>query len=88
MAASPIKDRLVPYKILGYLLYTEDKLWLETLGNGRVRLITGEAARFFRLKTSLLWEALYWLEKFKLITSVEKERKKGSVLITLREISR
>lgn len=77
------KDRLLPYKVLGYLLYAEDRPWLVNKKDSTVRLITGDAARFFRLRTAQLWEALYWLEQFKLIAKVEKERKKGSAIIHL-----
>lgn len=84
----PMKDRLVPYKVLAYLLYAEDRNWLDNLGEGRVRLITGDAARFFRLKIALLWEALYWLEKYKLVESVSKERKRGSAIIQLKSPNR
>ncbi len=79
----PIKDRLVPYKILAYLLYSGPRPWLEPLGGGRVRLRTGDASRHFRLKSSVLWEALYWLEKHKMLQGVQKERKRGTVILVL-----
>jgi hypothetical protein len=89
MAAYIIKDRLVPYKILTYLLYSEDtREWIDVLGNNQVRIRTGSAAKFFRLKNSLLWDALYWLEKYKLVESIEKEKKRGSAIITLKSLSR
>lgn len=83
----PTRDRLLPYKVLSYLLYTNGKPWLSPLGERKVRLVTGDAARFFRIKTTNLWDALYWLEKSGLVT-VEKEKKRGSALIQLKEVSR
>ena len=83
------RDRLVPYKVLGYLLYTSNKPWLNSVAPSsmQVRLTTGEAARFFRLKAADLWGALWWLEKAGLI-KVEKEKKRGSALITLKSPER
>ena len=86
--ADPLKTRLIPYKVLGYLLYAEDREWLTPLGDGRVRIQTGEASRFFKQKSANFWEALYWLEQFKLVVKVEKERKKGSAIIHLVPVNR
>ena len=83
-----IKDRFVPYKLLAYLLYAEERTWIEPLGNNKVRLNTADAARFLHLKNSLLWEAVYWLEKYKLVSLVEKEQKRGFMKITLRPLNR
>lgn len=82
--STPTKDRLVPYKLLAYLLYSGPRPWLQPLGGSRVRLRTGEASRFFRLKSSLLWQALYWLEEHELLEEVAKERKRGTAVLTLK----
>lgn len=78
------RQRLLPYRVLAYLLYAKERTWVSTVQAGQVRIITGAAARFFRMKITVLWETLYWLEKNKLIISVEKERKRGSVIINLK----
>lgn len=83
----PTRERLLPYRILAYLLYA-DQTWLTEVGPGQVRVVTGEAARFFRLKISLLWEALYWLEKNQLVDKITKERKRGAALVSLKGVTR
>jgi hypothetical protein len=82
-----IRERLIPYRILAYLLYSQTSTWLERQGQGRVRLSTGPASRFLRLKSSLLWEALFWLQEKELVAAVVKEDKRGYALITLKGVS-
>ena len=77
------KDRLVPYKLLVYLLYGQGLDWLQQLEDGKVRVITGPAARALRLKSTNLWIALYWLEEQKLVKYVKKEQKRGQVIVAL-----
>jgi hypothetical protein len=86
MPAFQIRQRLIPYRLLGFLLYAQaDELeWLETHSEDEVRLITGSASRALRMKVSALWEAIYWLRDQKLILSAEKEQKRGTVIIKLR----
>ena len=82
MASYKIKDRLLPYKILAYLLYSETE-WIEPLKGGKVRLTTGQMSRALRIKNSRLWEQLYWMERQRLISSIDKEEKRGHAVITL-----
>ncbi len=88
MAGKPIRNRVFPYQVLGYLLYMPDNDWCMTLDDLTLRLKTGAASRFFRCKISRLWEALYWLEQANLIQAVVKERKVGTVIIRLRPVKR
>ena len=87
MPAFPIHERLVPYRILAYLLYARpiEVSWLEVVSDNQVRIITGDAARDLRMKNSNLWDALYWLETNKLVKSIAKEKKRGSAIITLKQ---
>ena len=82
MPAHQIRQRLLPYKILGYLLYAS-KPWLESAEPGVVRVTTGPASRELRMRVSNVWEALYWLEDQGLIQTVLKERKRGTALVLL-----
>ena len=87
MPAFQIRERLLPYRILAYLLYSpmRDLEWAESAGSNEVRLFTGEAARALRMKNSALWEALYWLEENKLIKRVKKEKKRGTAVVVLKQ---
>ena len=87
MAATQIKPHYVPFKILTYLIY--GKLpWLERSSDNpwEVRVLTGDAARAFRIPNAEFWVHLYWLQSEGLVEQVKKERKKGSVIVTLRDI--
>lgn len=87
MPAHAIKDRLVPYKLLGYLLYARpgELEWLEAISEDEVRVITGDCARTLRMKSAALWEAFYWLEEYGLVKQVRKERKRGTAILKLRQ---
>ena len=87
MPAFDIRQRLVPYKILAHLLYARpiEIEWLQNVDSDKVRVITGDAARAFRVRNKALWDALYWLQDAKLLLSVEKERQRGSCIVTLRQ---
>ena len=87
MPAFQIRDRLIPYRILAYLLYAKpgDMDWLEGLSEKQVRVTTGDAARYLRMKNAHLWQALYWLRDNQLIAKVEKEEKRGTAVITLKQ---
>ena len=80
-----IRQRLIPYRILAYLLYAPegDIPWIESISDDEVRVSTGDASRDLRLKNTNLWDALYWLEEAMLVKSVKKEKKRGSAVIKL-----
>jgi len=80
------RQRNMPYRILAYLLYSGPKDWLEILGGGKVRIHTGPAARFLKIKNVDLWERLHWLADNGLLVSVRKERMRGSAIIMLRDV--
>ncbi len=85
MTNYPQKDRLVPYKLLVYMLYASSSSFpaMQVLEPGRVRLKTGPASRMLKMKIVQLWEALYWLESAGMVLKVEKEHKRGTAIITL-----
>lgn len=83
-----IKERLVPYRLLAYLLYIPAASWLEVKEKGVVRVNTADMARFFKLKNTSLWDGLNWLERQELVVSVSKEKKRGYATIILKELSR
>lgn len=87
MPSHVIKDRLVPYKILSYLLYSplSRSEWLERVSENEVRVFTGEASRALRMKNTNLWDSLYWLEEQSLVISVKKEKKRGTAIIRLKQ---
>lgn len=78
-----IKERLIPYRVLAYLLYLTPGSWVEKNQPGVVRVKTAVAARALRMKSSAFWETLRWLERQHLITSIKKENRKGQALVTL-----
>jgi hypothetical protein len=85
MPSFEIRERLVPYRILAYMLYANPEAleWLSSAGTDKVRVSTGDASRALRMRNAQLWDALYWLRDNQLILDVEKERKRGSAIITL-----
>jgi hypothetical protein len=83
-----IKQRLIPYRVLAYILYTPHAAWLEKVSPNVVRIKTADAARFLRLKNNILWDAFRWLETQELVVSVNKEARRGTALITLRPVDR
>lgn len=87
MPAHKQKERLVPYRLLAYLLYapTDGSEWCESISTDTVRISTGPCSRVFRLKIVQLWEAIFWLEEQGLIASVKKEKKRGTAVIQLRQ---
>lgn len=87
MPAYPIKQRLTPYKILSYILYAipEHSDWIDKVSDTEVRLYTGVFSRKLRMKIASLWEALYWLETQGLILEVTKEKKRGTVILKLKQ---
>ncbi len=85
MPAYEIRERLIPYRILAYLLYARPiaSEWLESADTNAVRVTTGSASRELRMRNAQLWEALFWLEEQGLVKSVRKEKKRGTALVTL-----
>lgn len=88
MANKPHRDRLFPFRVLGYVLYATKGTWLEVLDNHTVRLFTGPASRHFRVKISRFWEALYWLKEKGMLLDVLKEQKTGTVILKLKPLTR
>jgi len=86
MPAYKIKDRLLPYKLLAYLLYSplDNVDWAESVDDGIIRVYTGPMSRAFRIKISQLWETIFWLEEKGLIEKVKKEKKRGTAVVQLR----
>jgi hypothetical protein len=78
---------MIPYRILSYLLYapTESLEWLSIDSDSKVRVTTGPAARDLRIKIQALWEALYWLRDQDLVVEVQKDRKRGTAIIHLKQ---
>lgn len=87
MPAHAIKERLVPYRLLAYLLYTpsEGSEWLEMVDEDTIRIKTGPCSRMFRMRIVQLWDALFWLEESQLIYKVKKEKVRGTAIIKLKQ---
>ena len=87
MPAFEIRNRLIPYRILGYCLYTPPEAveWLEMVSDDEVRIITGPCSRALRMKISALREAIFWLLDQELVVSVTPERKRGTLIIKLKQ---
>lgn len=84
MPAKPIRNRLIPFRILSYLLYSKAE-WISVGKDGQLDIVTGEAARELRLTSTKFWESLYWLEDAQLVEKVSKGRKRGVAHISLRK---
>lgn len=76
------RTKTVPFRLLTYFLYGRYD-WIEYCEMGVIRVKTGPASRALRVSSADLWEYLYWLETSKLVESVRKEHKRGTVLINL-----
>ncbi len=76
------RDFYIPYRVLCYLLYAETE-WFEVIGKGQIRIFTPEASRSLNLRHAELGEAIGRLEQMELIKDVKKERKRGTILLTL-----
>ena len=87
MPAEKQKQRLIPYRLLAYLLFspTENSEWIENISEDSVRIYTGPCSRIFRMKIVQLWEAIFWLEEQGLIEKVKKEKKRGTAIIKLKQ---
>ena len=77
------KKRLVPYKVLVYMLYA-DKPYIERYGPGIVDIEAGPMARDLRLSIGRFRDCLEWLEQNQLVDSVCLLNKKKPQII-LRE---
>ena len=91
MPAFPMRERLLPHRLLNYLLYAPaypapgGLEWLEMVSDDEVRVITGPASRALRLKVSALREAIFWLKDQDLILEAKPERKRGTLIVQLRQ---
>lgn len=87
MPAYPIRQRLLPYKLLGYFLYTPEEAvdWLERVSENEVRVTTGPCSRELRMKISALRDAIFWLYDQGLVEAVTPERKRGTLIVKLRQ---
>lgn len=88
LAGQQIKQRLLPYRVLAYLLYVPHAPWLVKVSPGVIKIKTAEAARFLKIKNNILWDAFRWLEQQELVVSVNKEARRGTAIITLRNLDR
>lgn len=77
------KTRTTPFRLLVYFLYGKYE-WIEYVASGVIRVYTGPATRALRVRSADFWTYLYWLEEQGLVITVEKEQKKGTVLIGLK----
>ena len=86
MPAHQIKESLVPYRLLAYLLYAPETsvVWLKSISPDKVQISTAPAARALRMRNTQLWRALEWLELTGMILGFEKQEKRGSCIIHLR----
>lgn len=82
MPAKPHRDRLLPYKLLAYMLYHECE-WLEVVSPGTVRLYPGKAARALRFRHNQIIKTLEWLTTHELVKNVRTD-KWGSRIIKLK----
>ncbi len=87
MPARPIRDRLIPYKILGYILYSpqEHVEWLENVSDDEIVVSTGTLARALRIQIRRLWDVFRWLEFQKLVIKVSPGEKRGIAIIKLKQ---
>ena len=87
MPSFPIRERLVPHVLLDYLLYAPEDAteWLECISADEVRVTTGVASRALRMKISNFREALFWLEDQGLVLKVSQERKRGTLIVRLKQ---
>lgn len=83
MPAHAIRERLIPYRILVYLLYapTEHVNWLEITSVDTVRVYTGPASRALGMRIGDLRAAIRWLKSKDLIISYNTERKRGTMIV-------
>lgn len=77
-----MRNRLLPYRVLVYLLYGQQP-WLERLGDDRVLIKTGPMARSLRTSVTKLREHLDWLKAFGYLENVETA-KRGCEIASLR----
>jgi hypothetical protein len=72
---------------LGYFLYTPESAieWLENVSENEIRITTGPCSRALRMKISALRAAIYWLLDQGLVESVVPERKRGTLIIKLKQ---
>lgn len=76
------KTRTAPFRLLVYFLYGKQD-WIEDVGSGIIRVKTGPASRLLRVSSADFWSHLYWLETAGLVVKIQKEKKRGTVLVHL-----
>jgi hypothetical protein len=67
----PVKQRLVPYKVLGLLLYGRLDSVIERVP-GRIRVASGSFARSCQIPNSRFWEAINWLIDMQILSKITK----------------
>ena len=91
MAKTPMRDRLLPHRILNYLLYAPavpapgGVEWLETVSDDEIKIYTGPGSRAMRMRIAAFREALFWLLDQQLVLDVRQERKRGTLIVRLRQ---
>lgn len=88
MPAFPIREKLIPYRILAYLLYApvESTDWILAVESNLIRVSTGPMGRALKMRNAQLNEALRWLEENHLVEELIRG-KKGTLVIKLRKPS-
>lgn len=81
MPKKPIKNRLIPYKILALLLYGS-YTWLSRNDDNSLTLRLGPMSRFLRVSSSRLREQLDWLSANRYLASLAV--KYGEAVVTIR----
>lgn len=75
-----IKDRHAPFRIMSALLYTSIEAdWIESLGDGCIRIDRPSLARHLSTSTTRLKECLQWLDHCGYITLMHSERGRNTL---------
>lgn len=82
MPKKPIKNRLIPYKIIVLLLYGSYTWLIRDDYDGTITLRLGPMSRFLRVSSSRLREQLDWLFVNRYIASLSV--KYGEAVVTIR----
>lgn len=73
MPRFPVRDRLIPYRILVFLLYGNAS-WRVQLESGEQQLAIGPASRHFRITVARMRDQLQWLHAQGFLTTLETDR--------------
>jgi hypothetical protein len=82
MPKKPIKNRLIPYKVLVLLLYGQYTWLVRNPSDGSIMLRLGPMSRFLRVSSSRLREQLDWLFLNRYFASLSV--KYGEAVVTIR----